>query len=179
MSAAGSRWVGRAILAGLALLFALRIVQLRGQGLLHVGTPRGSLAPDFAGPLLAGDRFRLSDERGHPVALVFWAPWCGPCRAEMPGVERVARALKEKPHTARLVAVDTEGNPETAKAIVDRLGLTMPIVLDDGSASNAYQVAMIPQTILVDKAGHVAGLLRGEQSEADLLSAIEHVEQTP
>jgi len=177
MSSAASRWVGRAILAGLALLFALRIVQLKGKGLLHVATPRGSQAPSVAGPLLDGGRFALAGERGHPVALVFWAPWCGPCRAEMPGVERVARALREKPHTARLIAVDTEGNPETAKAIVDRLGLTMPIVLDDGSASNAYQVAMIPQTILVDGAGHVAGLLRGEQSESDLLSAIERVEQ--
>jgi len=176
VSAAGSRWVGRAILAALALLFALRIVQLRGQGLLHVGTPRGSLAPDFAGPLLAGDRFRLSDERGHPVALVFWAPWCGPCRAEMPGVERVSRALQQKPHTARLVAVDTEGNRDTALPIVDRLGLTMPIVLDDGSAGAAYHVMSIPQTIIVDGAGHVAALLRGEQSEADLMAAIEHVE---
>jgi thiol-disulfide isomerase/thioredoxin len=174
-----SRWVGRAILAALALLFALRVVQLRGQGALHVGTPRGSLAPDFAGPLLAGDRFRLSDERGHPVVLVFWAPWCGPCRAEMPGVERVGRALREKPHTARLIAVDTEGNPDTAKAIVDRLGLTMPIVLDDGSASAAYQVTMIPQTIIIDRAGHVAQLMRGEQSEADLMQAIERAERAP
>jgi thiol-disulfide isomerase/thioredoxin len=172
-----ARWVGRAILAGLALLFALRIVQLRGQGLVHVGTPRGSLAPDIAGPLLAGDRFRLAEERGHPVALVFWAPWCGPCRAEMPGVERVSRALATPPHTTRLIAVDTEGNPETAKAIVDRLGLTMPIVLDDGSAAAAYRVAMIPQTILVDRAGHIAALMRGEQSEDDLMRAIERLEQ--
>jgi thiol-disulfide isomerase/thioredoxin len=172
-----NRWAGRALLAMLGILFVLQIVRLRGQGLMHVGTPRGSLAPDVAGPLLAGDRFRLSEERGHPVALVFWAPWCGPCRAEMPGVERVSRALQQKPHSARIIAVDTEGNRETAQAIVDRLGLTMPIVLDDGSASAAYRIASIPQTILVDGAGHVAGLLRGEQSEADLMSAIERVEK--
>ena len=81
------KWAGRAILAALALLFALRIVQLKGKGLLHVATPRGSQAPSVTGPLLDGSRFRLADERGHAVALVFWAPWCGPCRAELPGVE--------------------------------------------------------------------------------------------
>ena len=173
-----SRWAGRALLVMLGILFVLQIARLRGQGLMHVGTPRGSMAPDFAGPLYAGgDRFHLAEERGHPVALVFWAPWCGPCRAEMPGVERVSRALQQKPHTARLVAVDTEGNRDTALQIVDRLGLTMPIVLDDGSASAAYQVMSIPQTVIVDRAGHVAALLRGEQSEADLMQAIERVEQ--
>ncbi|HEX9104760.1 MAG TPA: TlpA disulfide reductase family protein [Polyangia bacterium] len=171
------KWVGRAILAALALLFALRVVQLKGKGLLHVATPRGSQAPEVAGPLLAGDRFRLADERGHPVALVFWAPWCGPCRAELPGVERVWQRLKAPPHTARIIAVDTEGDPATAKEAQAKLGLTMPIVIDDGSAAAAYQVTMIPQTVIVDREGKVAALIRGEASEDDLMRAIERVEQ--
>ena len=171
------RWAGRAILVALALLFALRVWQLRGQGLLHVATPRGSQAPDFAGPLVAGDRFQLSGERGHPVALVFWAPWCGPCRAELPGVERVSRALAAAPHTARIIAVDTEGNRDTALEAQAKLGLTMPIVLDDGSAAAAYQVTMIPQTVIVDRAGRVASLIRGGASEDELMRAIERVEK--
>jgi thiol-disulfide isomerase/thioredoxin len=170
------KWVGRAILVALGVLFALRIVQLRGQGLLHVATPRGSLAPDVAGPLLAGSSFRLSNERGHPVALVFWAPWCGPCRAELPGVERVSRALAAAPHSARIIAVDTEGNRDTALEAQAKLGLTMPIVLDDGSAAAAYQVTMIPQTVIVDRTGRVATLIRGSASEDELMHAIEHVE---
>jgi len=172
-----ARWVGRAILVALGLLFALRIVQLRGQGMLHVATPRGPLAPDVSGPLLAGDRFHLAEERGHPVALVFWAPWCGPCRAELPGVERVSRALAAAPHSARIIAIDTEGNRDTALEAQAKLGLTMPIVLDDGSAASAYQVTMIPQTVIVDRAGRVASLIRGGASEDELMHAIERVEK--
>ncbi len=172
-----SRWTGRAILAALALLFVLRIVQLKGQGLLHVATPRGSFAPDVVGPLLVGDRFQLSAERGHPVVLAFWAPWCGPCRAELPGVERVSRALASPPHTARIIAIDTEGNRDNALEAAAKLGLTMPIVLDDGSASSAYQVTMIPQTVIVDAAGKVASVMRGGASEEELMRAIEQVEK--
>ncbi|HEY2746765.1 MAG TPA: TlpA disulfide reductase family protein [Polyangia bacterium] len=173
-----AKWVGRAILLALAVLFALRVIAMRGTRVLEPATPRGSLAPDVAGPLLVGaDRFRLSAERGHPVALVFWAPWCGPCRAELPGVERVAQALKSPPHSARVIAVDTEGDRDSALEAAAKLGLTMPIVLDDGSASAAYHVTMIPQTVIIDRAGRVAALMRGGTTEDALMRALERVEQ--
>ena len=171
-----NRWAGRAILIAIGLIFALRIVQLRRTG-VSAPTPHGSVAPSLAGPLLAGDRFQLAGERGHPVALVFWAPWCGPCMGELPGVERVAKALRNPPHTTRLIAVDTEGNPQTAQATANRLGPTMPIVLDDGSASSAYQVSTVPHTVIVDAAGRVAAVLRGASSEDELMHAIERVEK--
>ena len=175
-SSTASRWVGRAIIAALLVLFVLRFWSLRGQGLLHPTTPRGSLAPNVTGPLLVGDRFDLAAERGHPVALVFWAPWCGPCRAELPGVERVAQALKAPPHTARVIAVDTEGDRDNALEAAAKLRLTLPIVLDDGRASSAYQVTMIPQTVIIDRDGKIAQLLRGETSEDALMRAIEKAE---
>ena len=171
------KWAGRALLVALALLFALRVWQLKGKGLLHVATPRGSLAPAVEGPLLAGDRFRLADQLGHPVVLVFFAPWCGPCRQELPGVERVYKQLGASPHTARIIAVDTEGERDTALELQAKLGLTMPILLDDGRASAAYQITMIPQTVIIDRQGKVASLIRGEASEPELLQAIERVEQ--
>jgi thiol-disulfide isomerase/thioredoxin len=173
-----SRWAGRALLAGLALLAALNLVQVvRNWSVVsNVTTPRGSTAPALVLPQLGGGTFRLADERGHPVVLSFWASWCGPCRAELPGVVRVAEALRRPPHTTRLVAVNTEGNPEAAAQAARELGLTMPVLLDDGSASQAYQVNMIPHTVLVDADGRVAQVIRGAASEAELMRAIERLE---
>ncbi len=174
-----SRWAGRALLAALALLLALNVAKIvrDWSTLSRVSTPRGSAAPDLTLPTLSGDAFHLAAERGHPVVLAFWASWCPPCMAELPGVERVARALAEPPHTARLVAVNTEGDRAAAGAAAARLGLTMPVALDDGSASSQYMVSTIPQTVIIDAAGKVAEVLHGSASEAELMRAVERVER--
>jgi thiol-disulfide isomerase/thioredoxin len=170
-----SRWAGRALVAALALLFALRVWQLRGQGIMKVTVPRGELAPALSLPKLGGGTFNLADERGHPVVLVFWASWCGPCMHELPSVERVQEAL-HAPHTTRIIAVNTEGNAEAAAGVRQRLGLTMPIALDDGSASQAYKVMTIPQTVIIDAAGKVAAVMRGGVGEDELMRAVARVE---
>jgi thiol-disulfide isomerase/thioredoxin len=173
-----NRIAGWALLAGLAALFTLRVVQIARGPAARVSTPRGSAAPDFEAPLLDGGRFHLAAERGHPVVLAFWASWCGPCMAELPGVERVGQALK-KGHTTRLIAVNTEGDRNAAEGAARRLGLTMPVALDDGSAGTAYQVRTIPHTVIIDGEGKVAAVLRGVSTEDELMRAIGDVEEHP
>jgi thiol-disulfide isomerase/thioredoxin len=174
-----SRWAGRILLAGLALLATLNVfyVSHHWKTLSKVTIPRGAEAPDFTGPLLAGGQFRLSESHGQPLALVFWASWCKPCRAELPGVERLSRRLASEPgHRVRVVAVNTEGDRDAAAEGVRELGLTMPVVLDDGSASSLYHVRSIPYTVLVGADGKVAHALRGVRSEDELwreLTALE------
>jgi cytochrome c biogenesis protein CcmG, thiol:disulfide interchange protein DsbE len=172
-----TKCAGRALLLGLVALLLLNIVYVvRGWAqITRVATPRGSAAPELTAPLLDGGRFRLADERGHPVVLVFWASWCAPCIAELPGVERVQRKLAQ--HPTRLYAINTEGDREKASEAAKRLGLTMPIVLDDGSAASAYDVATIPHTVVIDGAGKVAAVLRGMSSEDELWREIVRLEQ--
>jgi peroxiredoxin len=143
----------------------------------QVTTPRGSEAPDFTAPLLSGGRFRLADERGHPVVLAFWASWCGYCMQELPGVERVAHRLADTGHRTRLVAVNTDVERDAAARAAAQLHLTLPIALDDGSATALYRVQTIPHTVLVGVDGKVSDVRRGPQSEAELWRAIEALER--
>jgi thiol-disulfide isomerase/thioredoxin len=173
-----SRWAGRALLAGLVLLGALNAVHLarNWSRVSQVTTKPGSDAPDFTAPLLDGGKLHLAAEHGHPIVLVFWASWCGPCRGELPGVERIAARLRQPGHSARLYAVNTEGDGDAAAKAVRELGLHMPVVLDDGSISVLYRVQTIPHTVLLDGEGKVARVLRGVHSEADLQHAIDRLE---
>jgi thiol-disulfide isomerase/thioredoxin len=172
-------WAGRALVAALAVLFALQLVNVKRNwaAITRVSTPRGSQAPDVTLPLLDGGTLHVAAERGHPLVLAFWASWCGPCMSELPGVERVAKVLRNAPHRARLYAVNTEGNRDGALEGKLRLGLTMPIALDDNSASQAYEVTTIPHTVILDADGHIAAVLRGVQSEDELMRAIVAVEE--
>ena len=139
-----SRWVGRAILARAGGAVRAARASLRGQrAARRPATPRGSLAPDVGGPLLVGsDRFRLSAERGHPVALVFWAlvvravPRAScPASSAWPGAASRRRTRRaSSPSTPRAIATTRSRRRPSC-------GLTLPIVLDDGSASSAYRVS--------------------------------------
>ena len=57
-----------------------------------------------------------------------------------------------------------------------KLGLTMPIAVDDGTASQLYRVSTIPHTVILDGNGRIAAVLRGPQSESGLMRAIETAE---
>jgi thiol-disulfide isomerase/thioredoxin len=175
-----SRWAGRILVAGLVVLGLLNGLYIKHnwRSFSRVTIPRGAEAPDFSAPLLAGGRFRLAEAHGSPVVLVFWASWCKPCRGELPGVERLARRLASEPgHRTRLVAVNTEGDRDAAAEGARELGLTMPIVLDDGSASGLYHVRSIPYTVLVGPDGKVARTLRGVRSEDELWREITQLER--
>jgi peroxiredoxin len=175
-----SRWAGRVLVAALGVLLGLNLVLVRRNwsAIARVTTPPGSDAPDFTVPLLDGGTLHLAGERGHPVVLAFWASWCEPCMAELPGVDRVSRRLTEAPHRARLYAVNIEGDFAAARGARQKLGLTLPIAVDEGGVvADAYRVQSIPHAVLLDGAGRVAAVLRGPQREDELLRAIESLEQ--
>lgn len=181
-SPAGSRLgraCGFALVGALLLLGGVRALYVarHWNSISRVTTAPGSEAPDFTLPTLDGKALHLAAERGHPVVLVFWASWCHPCRAELPGVERVAAQLRGASQKTRIYAVNIEQNRAAAARAAQELGLTLPIALDDGRAADAYRVATIPQTVLIDAEGKVRAVLRGGVSEARLMRAITALER--
>ncbi len=172
------RLAGAALIAGLVALFALNSVWIVRNVKSLGGTKPGQPAPDFTLPLLDGGNARLSQWRGHVVVLSFWATWCGPCVGELPDVQTLYDQLS--PGGVVFLAVDVDGGAAAdiapaVRAFRQRLGLRLPVALDDGTASQAYRVDTIPRTIVIDRQGTVARSLDGVHSLEEMRSAIEAV----
>ncbi len=114
-----------------------------------------NLAPDFTVYDLEGNAHSLSDFRGKPVIVNFWASWCGPCKSEMPDFEEKYQAYKDDIHF--LMVNLTDGSRETvdtAQSYIDSQGYTFPVYFDtDYSAAIAYAVSAIPATYFIDENG--------------------------
>ena len=119
---------------------------------------QGSLAPDFTVYDFDGIAHKLSDFRGKPVILNFWASWCGPCASEMPEFQSFYEQYGEDIH---FVLVNlTDGHQETvasASAFLEENGYTLPVYYDtDIDAAMKYGVSAVPVSYFIDAEGYFA-----------------------
>ena len=124
------------------------------------GLAPGQTAPDFEVDTLEGNTVKLSDFRGEPVIINFWATWCPPCRAEMPDFERLYN--EEDAVILAMNLTHSENNIEGVSGFVDELGLTMPVLLDEeGTVEDSYQLSAYPTTYMIDSEGVTQYVMRG------------------
>jgi len=117
-------------------------------------------APDFTLRSVAGANLRLAEQRGQVVLVNFWATWCGPCRQEMPHLNR----LYDKYRSAGfvLLGVNIDDDPRAAADLAAKLGLHFPVLLDtDKKVSRVYDMSAMPATLLIDRDGRVRHIHRG------------------
>lgn len=132
----------------------------------------GHPAPDFTLPTLDGDTFVLSEMRGTPVVLNFWATWCGPCRRELPALQTAAATYAGR---VEIIGVDQGEDPATIQEYVDELGLTFAIPLDaDYEVGDRYNVRGLPTTFFIDRNGVIVDVWSGEMNSVILA---EHIRQ--
>ena len=108
----------------------------------------------------------ISDLKGKPVLLVFWATWCPHCKREMPNVEERFQKYKDK--GLEIIAVTRNSRGQTTDKVREYLsqnGYTFPVAIDPGGTSRAYGVSGIPAAALVDKKGNV--VFRNHPSRVD------------
>jgi thiol-disulfide isomerase/thioredoxin len=168
--AAGSRRVGvvvasAIVLVTLALAAVLIGAQLPGGGLAP--NPVGSVAPGFELATLDGDPLALVDVADGPVLLTFWASWCTTCKADMPTLDRLARAWG--PRGVAVVGVVIEDRLEDAIASAAEHQLSYPSVFDaELTVKDAYGVTGTPETYLIGTDGRVAAKWIGPVPEHDV-----------
>lgn len=125
-----------------------------------VGLAVGQTAPDFTLQTLGGEQARLSDFRGKPVFINFWATWCPPCRAEMPDMQKLYD--NEDIEILAINLTDTEKNEDAVASFVEEMGLTFPILMDgEGEISSAYNAKAYPTSYMVDAEGKISYIAYG------------------
>ena len=148
MSVRGLAWVGAGAVTAV-LLAAL------AWGLLHPANPAtasllGHAAPELVVEKLDGGQVKLSELRGRPVVLNFWASWCGPCQEE---AGTLRQAAESRSPTVAFLGVDFQDAPDAARAFQDRNRLPYPLGPPAGGIPAAYRVAQPPATFFIDRDG--------------------------
>lgn len=141
--------------------------------------PRPSLATVTPGALpehtlltLAGEEVELSQWRGQPIVLNFWASWCLPCRLEMPELA----AFYEGQEEIMVIGVNYQEEAAQAQGFVETLALPFPILLDEeGTLAAALGLRAMPTTYFIDAEGRVVGNHLGPLSAAALRARLEEL----
>ena len=119
-----------------------------------------STAPDFTLRTMGGPNMRLQEQRGLVVMVNFWATWCGPCRQEMPHLNRLYEKYRASGFV--LMGVNVDDDARNAADVAAKLGVKFPVLLDtDKKVSKLYDLATMPSTVLIDRDGKVRYIHRG------------------
>lgn len=154
-----------AVLGAFALLLAVAMQQLLESEASAAGI--GVEAPDFTAVTLDEPAVEksLDDYKGRVVLLNVWATWCGPCRIEMPGIEKLHQSFAPQGLSVIAVSVDDPGMVPQIRSFAREYGLTFEILHDPegqlGNVPKAFNVTGYPVTVIIGRDGVIRRKLLG------------------
>ncbi len=168
----------RLIVVGAIVLIVAAVIGMlvfRDDGSTDAAENR-TMADDFTLATFQGQQVSLSEFRGRYVLVNFWASWCPPCKAEMPGLQAYHQKYQADGFT--VLAVNTSDDPVAAQDYINANGFTFPVILDDtGAVFQVYTYYAIqeygggglPTSYLVGPDGELVKVWKpGAISPADL-----------
>jgi peroxiredoxin len=120
----------------------------------------GQAAPDFTLKSMAGTNLKLTEQRGKIIVINFWASWCGPCREEMPVLQKFYDKYQDL--GVSVWGINVEQENQAGRDFLADLNLSFPILFDaSNTISLMYQVAAMPTTIIIDRDGLIRYAFQG------------------
>ena len=123
----------------------------------------GEAAPDFSLRDIDGKEVSLAAYKGKVVLVNFWATWCGPCKLEMPHLDKMDRDLESKGFEVLSISTDDARASSKVKPLVKRGGYGFTVLLDkDTSVVAQYNPAKtLPYNVLIDRSGNIHKVYQG------------------
>jgi len=119
------------------------------------GTEPGATMPDYSAMNLDGTKFELASRRDKVVLLNVWAAGCGPCRYEIPELQRIHDQYARRGFEVLGVSVDESG-VESVRQFVGENKMTYPVVLDpQGKIATMLETSVLPTSVLIARDGTI------------------------
>jgi peroxiredoxin len=164
-----------AMVVAIMLVFGFKLARRSRQGAVGEAQMKTGVAPDFTLQSLDGKTVRLSDFRGKPVVLNFWATWCGPCKIEMPWFVDLQKQYGPSGLQFLGVAMDDASTKDIAE-FAESMKVNYPILLGKDAVGDAYGgVQFLPETFFIDRDGKVVDKAFGLKGRGEIEDAIKKI----
>ena len=131
------------------------------------------IAPDFTMQDMDGNEVTLASFFGKPIVLNFWASWCGPCKMEMPEIQKFYEQYGNEVH---FLLVSVDDSVDSAKAFLAGTDYTFPVYFDTTSVgAYTYGASSIPLTYFIDAEGNLTAYYMGAMSESILQQGVDMI----
>ena len=140
------------VFIGLIFIFTLSCSEAKQPETIRNSTNK--MAPDFTLKNLSGKTFRLSEQKGKPVLLIFITTWCPTCRSEIPHYKDIYETYGKK--GLEVAMIDIQESKGKVSSFADKFGIPFTIVLDEtAKVSESFGIVGVPSMLLISKDGSI------------------------